>query len=462
MSAPEQTDLGRQVLALAVFIVGLWTQSPGAYPGVSDDGLYLVVAKAVARGQGLLFIHQPDAPPAAFMPPLFPVIAGVIGFVFPDFPANLLLVQILNAALLAGAAWFAAGLARSLQVSPATRYAAVALGFLNVAVLSTGVRVVPEPLLVFWWFAGFAAVRAVERNPRWAVVTGAIGAAAVLTAPIGLAVLVGVTAGLYLRGHRRSAGVASGVAALLLAPWLVWSLMVVRTFTVSASIAAARAEVAASWADVTRFADPDGGAFAAVVTGIVAVAAVLGMRRAWLAAPEWIITLFVHLWFVPIMSATHRAVWLVFPSIVLLAAVGIRWVLDAHPRRRSLIAAATALVVVVTVVRNGAALVEHRFIPDRSAVVEELSRLFIAGVGSETAARAVVATDADALLHLHTERTTVPLIRPGESRTNYCALGADYIAVSGLRTVDEAAIPPTAERVFALASGPALYRLVCD
>lgn len=199
MNGQRPGGIGAPLLALLVFAVALWVQSPGAYAGVTDDGLQLIVAKAIARGDGLRFIHQPLAPPASFFPPLFAMTVGAIGTIFPDFPANLLLVQILNAALLAGAAWLAVRLLESLQLPGIVTYAAVGLGFLNVCVLSTSIRSFPEPMLLFWWFAALVTVVRVERGGRWALAAGALAAAAALTSHTGWALGVGVITGLVLR-----------------------------------------------------------------------------------------------------------------------------------------------------------------------------------------------------------------------------------------------------------------------
>ena len=63
LSLPRRAqELWPGLLALGVFIVALWAQ-PNALVGVFyDDGIYVVLAKALAEGEGFRYIHMPGAP----------------------------------------------------------------------------------------------------------------------------------------------------------------------------------------------------------------------------------------------------------------------------------------------------------------------------------------------------------------------------------------------------------------
>ena len=67
-------------LFLAVLSIAVVVMSIGPFPvGVyQDDGIYTVLAKSLATGQGYRYLHIPDAPNATHYPPLYPLfLAGL-------------------------------------------------------------------------------------------------------------------------------------------------------------------------------------------------------------------------------------------------------------------------------------------------------------------------------------------------------------------------------------------------
>ena len=66
-----------------------------------DDGVYLVLAKALASGNGYRYLHLPGAPLATHYPPGYPLLLALLWTFAPHFPSNLTIILLANALLLA-------------------------------------------------------------------------------------------------------------------------------------------------------------------------------------------------------------------------------------------------------------------------------------------------------------------------------------------------------------------------
>ena len=65
-----------------------------------DDGVYLLVGKALAEGNGLHYTGVVGAPPAVKFPPLYSGVLAVLWFLFGEIGAVTLAAQMLNLVLL--------------------------------------------------------------------------------------------------------------------------------------------------------------------------------------------------------------------------------------------------------------------------------------------------------------------------------------------------------------------------
>ena len=76
--------IGARVVTLLVFVISLWPRDADVLVGLSGaDGLNLVLAKALAGGDGLRFVHMPEAPIAVGFPPLHPFLVGIAWRAWP-------------------------------------------------------------------------------------------------------------------------------------------------------------------------------------------------------------------------------------------------------------------------------------------------------------------------------------------------------------------------------------------
>ena len=92
------------VLGAIVLCVAVWTITPWPVGVFQDDAIYVVLAKALASGEGFRMINMPGAPHGTHFPPGYPLVLAALWKLFPSFPDNIVVFKFLNAAFLAGTA----------------------------------------------------------------------------------------------------------------------------------------------------------------------------------------------------------------------------------------------------------------------------------------------------------------------------------------------------------------------
>jgi len=224
------TRLAPITVAGIVFLatVALWQPIPVG--SVQDDGLYVILAKALATGEGYRFINLPDAPAAVHYPPGYPALLALLWTIWPSFPANTTLFAFANIALLSVAAAATYHLGRRLDLPPVAAAGCALAGFLMLPMLALGMALVSEPL---WLALAIPWLLRADRETgshsavtpmSWTTVAG-LGATAgvlMLVRTQSIALLVGLLAVLLMR-RRGGAAAAALVAALLVVfPWQLW------------------------------------------------------------------------------------------------------------------------------------------------------------------------------------------------------------------------------------------------
>lgn len=192
----------------------------------NDDGVYVLIGKALAQGDGLRYAGVPGAVPAVKFPPLYPIVLGVLWVLFRTIGAVTLAAVVLNLVLLAAAGvLLALGLTRSAGVERGPAIAIAGLGFASADMWRLGLVPLSEPLFIALMAAAFAGWVWASRpgDRRGAVVLSAILTAALLTRSAGVALVVGFgVALLFARGPRATASVLTAPIAAGLA-WGVWA-----------------------------------------------------------------------------------------------------------------------------------------------------------------------------------------------------------------------------------------------
>ena len=92
------------ITAFIVLAVGIALIDALPVGVVHDDGMYVVLAKSLASGQGYRWIHVPGSPAATHFPPGYPALLALLWLVYPAFPANVVLFKLANACFAAIAA----------------------------------------------------------------------------------------------------------------------------------------------------------------------------------------------------------------------------------------------------------------------------------------------------------------------------------------------------------------------
>lgn len=214
------------VLGLGLFAVGVAAWRPVPAGVWHDDGVYMLVAKALAEGQGLVYAGVVDNPPAAKFPPLYPMLLAGLWWVFGSIGPVTLSAGFLNLAFLATAgALFARALTASTDLGLRASLAVAGLAFASSDVLRPALIPLSEGLFLAL-LAGTLTLwpRIREEEPGKALpICATLLVALVATRTAGLAMVLATMLALAL-GRRLSAAVLVGGPALAFAAgWSWWT-----------------------------------------------------------------------------------------------------------------------------------------------------------------------------------------------------------------------------------------------
>ncbi|MEP6989659.1 MAG: hypothetical protein ABJA80_01925 [bacterium] len=214
------------MVAIVAVVVAQWAAFPYLVGVFHDDGIYALLARSIASGDGFHYSHLPGAPAAVHYPPLYPLLLAAAWRLAPAFPANVPVLLGLNVALVAAASvgWFCFATHQlDWRTTPAAVLALVAT--LASPMLALAGALLSEPLfLALLWPALLLAERA-ARSPDARPVYGAGFAIGILmlVRTHALALLVGLVFVLAWRRRWRHACAAVGAAVLVQLPWLLWA-----------------------------------------------------------------------------------------------------------------------------------------------------------------------------------------------------------------------------------------------
>ena len=347
--------LGAIVLGIAVLTV-----SPLPVGLYFDDGIYAILGKALATGEGLHYLNLPGQPAATHYPPGYPLFLSLLWRLSPGFPGNAAVFRLANAVLLAVAAAVAFRLAleRLPLGRPAAALAAV-VGTVASPALLLVTAVLSETLfLALLILTLWAAERTLDHPTAGRVVgVGVLTGVLALTRTLGAVVLPAVAALLLWRRARWQALLLLVTGLLFLAPWQIWVashagevppelrgnygaygpwlmqalsaegpgfVARVALRNLQAIALELQPSLVPSMPDVAR------GAIGATALLVVAVGACAALRR----APATVLSLAGYLLAVTIWPfSPFRFLWAVWTPLVLLGAVGIGALIRWRPER---------------------------------------------------------------------------------------------------------------------------------
>lgn len=213
--------------ALALVAFGTAVLAIGPWPvGVfQDDGIYAVLAKSLATGEGYRYLNIPGAPNATHYPPAYPLLLAALWKLYPHFPQNVTLFKFANALLLGGAAALFFRLAAH-RLGMGLRAASLSVLLFSACapVVLLTVMVLSEPMFL----CGLAAVllaserAAASGDARDAAVAGAAAAGLAMVRTLGIVVVPATCLVLAARRQWRSAFVLGATAVVLSLPWQLW------------------------------------------------------------------------------------------------------------------------------------------------------------------------------------------------------------------------------------------------
>ncbi len=430
-------------LLLAVLAAVCVVLAIGPFPaGVfQDDGIYLVLGKSLATGQGYRFLNFPGSPNATHYPPLYPLLLAGLWKLAPSFPANVTLFKFINAVLTGLAAAGAYGFARAcvrLDRVPAAAASAAFTACAPVVLLS--VMLLSEPMFLaalfpVLWLSERAAA---SGRPRDAVLAGLAAGVLALIRTLGVVILPATVLVLAWRRRWLAALLVVLAGSALLMPWQFWvaahAAEVPEVFqgkygSYGGWLAdAVRSEgpawvmklavfnlaqiVAQGWASLAVDTLPE--AWRWIATVMVSAFFLGGWFRLLLRAPvtAWMVAGYFGILLVwPFMPA--RFTWAIWPVVGIIFALAVEAVVRWRPSRihwRIIrwAALAAGILMAAGYARYNYLGAARGWWTQVQAMVADRARPLAEWVIANTPPDAVLATDDDALLYLYTGRHAVP------------------------------------------------------
>lgn len=232
-TAPAQSVARLDRWRLSLLLLGALALAAGvavidhlAVGVVKDDGMYVILARSLASGEGYRYLNLPGAPAATHFPPGYPALLALVSLLVPPFPSNLLAFKLVNAALLAGVAVLVARLVRERIGSEWLALGTGVASALSVPLLLLGSMVMSEPLFLMMVLALLAALERFAEGPssgHRALLLGAAIGICMLVRSHGVVLVPAVLVVLALRRRWRDALLLTAVALLCVVPWQLWS-----------------------------------------------------------------------------------------------------------------------------------------------------------------------------------------------------------------------------------------------
>lgn len=427
--------LGLGVLAATCVMLAIGPWPTGVF---QDDGVYVVLAKSLATGEGYRFLQMPGAPNATHYPPGYPLFLALLWKAYPSFPANVTLFKFANAVLVG----VTAVLTWRLAVDRA-RLGRIGGGFATALfttctpIVLLSVMVLSEPMFMAALVpAIIASERAAESGrERDAIVAGvAIGLLAMVRT-LGVLVMPALVLVLLVKRRWRPAAIVAGAAVLVMLPWQLWVSAhagevppiflgkygsyigwltdAVRTEGTGWVVDVARHNLRQlafeTWTHTGTVLLPLG--VRVLATVLVATLAIAGSFAAFRRVPVMALFVLAYLGIVVVWPfAPARFLWGIWPLLGIVLALGAQdLVTRAAPLRALRFApiAATALLVAGYLRFNYQSQQEGWWSQVQGSVALR-ARPMAEWVNRNTTPDAVLATDDDLLIYLYTGRRAIP------------------------------------------------------
>ena len=426
-------------LATALVVLSIEPFPVGVF---QDDGIYTVLAKSLASGQGYRYLQLPDAPHATHYPPFYPLLLAGLWKLFPSFPANVTLFKFVNAGFIGLTAVLAWRFARR-QVGMGPWTAALSVGAFaaGTPMVFLGVMVLSEPMFLA---ALFPVLMVCERAARGGTAREALGAGAAggllaMIRTLGAVAIPATALVLVWRRQWKAAVLVCLGGGLVMLPWQLWIAAHdgaidplfagkfgsyggwlgegIRSggplFLAQLAWFNVRLLVDQSWETLALLTTPGSvrwfGTIAATAFGIGGWWLLL--RRAPVAA--WFVVMYMAL-VIAWPFAPTRFTYAIWPLLGLQFGLSVEALVRWRPRARSAVAiryvaAGTAMFLVIGYARFNHLGYALGWWTKLQEPVAERARYLAGWVSTYTPEDALIAAEDDLLIYLYTERRAIPL-----------------------------------------------------
>jgi hypothetical protein len=209
-------------IALAIALIAVPNWPVGVF---QDDGIYAVLGKAIASGEGYRYLNLPGTPYATHYPPGYPLFLALLWKISPEFPQNVALFTFANAAFLSLAAFGTFRFARArLQLSALGAAVVSIAGTVSMPAIIFGVFVLSEPMFMAALLPLlYYAERCAESDDwRTGIYVGLAGGALAMIRTNGMFVVPAFALVLLFRRRFLGAIAALLAAAVFILPWKMW------------------------------------------------------------------------------------------------------------------------------------------------------------------------------------------------------------------------------------------------
>lgn len=434
------------LLAVLTASFAIWAIEPWPVGVFQDDGIYTILGKALASGEGYRYLNLPGAPPATHYPPGYPLVLALLWRVAPVFPQNTAVFVFANVAFLTAGAlgtWYYGR--RQLAMNTWAAGGAALGAVCCVPALVYGLFVLSEPLFVALLLPTLllAERSASSGRLRDAALAGLAAGALSMVRTMGQFLVPALVLVLVLRRRWRAAGLVAAGAALFLVPWQLWVAMhgdavppvlvgkygPYTEWVTNAMVAHGPSFVwqvvlknlndvhALTWSmftgnDYTHALRP---ALSPFVTAALVAVMALGLPTFLRRAPVTVgfIVMYVTVVILWPFEPT-RFLWVLLPLLGLGAVAGVQQVLAWRPAAAGWRGARVAVMACVALLLVGYGAYNTRAVRERWWITVprnngERAKPLVAWALEHSQPGDLLATDDDPLVHLYTGRRTVPV-----------------------------------------------------
>jgi hypothetical protein len=196
---------------------------------IADDAWYILLAKAIANGDGYRLISSATQPFVPTAPPGFPIALAPVFLFSPSYPDNLLLLKMVSVLAMFGvgaACWFDFTRHREIKRDQAVWLSLLVIVAPPFVFLATS-TVMAECLFTFVQLLAILAIENASRDrqeaPMRVVGAAVLAAMAVLIRTAGLALVVAAIAYFVMHRQWRRALITTATVTVCLLPWQIYS-----------------------------------------------------------------------------------------------------------------------------------------------------------------------------------------------------------------------------------------------